>query len=140
MVLVPWNYHDDMAPRIGRPPKYNWDELTDGSIWKAIQDEDFDATPKSFRTLLRYQARKRNIPVKIHVRGKVVWFQFSKADLGWITKSGVHFQISSTCTRSPVWDVFETGKLSASESFASPRCINKYRLISAPPMESTNVS
>jgi hypothetical protein len=73
---VQWNYHDDMAPRIGRPPKYNWEQLTDGSIWKAQQGEDFKTTTSGFRSLLRYQARKRNIPVEIHSRGQIIWFQF----------------------------------------------------------------
>jgi hypothetical protein len=68
-------------PKIGRPPKHNWAELTDGSIWKAQQGEDFHSTPISFRTLLRYQAKTRSLSVKVHVRGKTVWFQFSKADL-----------------------------------------------------------
>ncbi len=70
-----------MPPRIGRPPKYDWDELTDGTIWKATRGKDFYTTPKNFRTLLRYHARIRNQPVKIHIRGNVVWFQFSRADL-----------------------------------------------------------
>jgi len=67
-----------MAPRIGRPPKYLWDELTDGSIWKAHQGEDFASTVDSFRTLLRYQARIRQMPVEIHSRGPIVWFRFGK--------------------------------------------------------------
>jgi len=71
-----------VAPRIGRPPKYDWKELTDGSIWQATQGNDFESSPAGFRTLLRYQARIRNLKVKAHVRGKIVWFQFSKADLG----------------------------------------------------------
>lgn len=71
-----------VAPRIGRPPKYDWETLTDGTIWKARQGEDFEGKPAGFRTLLRYQARTRNLKVKAHVRGNVVWFQFSKADLG----------------------------------------------------------
>lgn len=70
-----------MAPRIGRPPKYDWETLCDGSVWKAIQGRDFDTTPKNYRTLLRYQARKRDQPVEVHIRGNVVWFRFSRADL-----------------------------------------------------------
>ena len=77
-----------MAPRIGRPEKYNWDELTDGSIWKAQQGEDFDTKTDSFRTLLRYQARRRGIPVEIHSRGQIVWFRFLRgADLGGLVDS-----------------------------------------------------
>lgn len=71
-----------MAPKIGRPPKYNWNDLTDGSTWKAIQGQDFTSTPTSFRTLLRYQAKIRSLKVEVHVSGEIVWFQFSKADLG----------------------------------------------------------
>lgn len=70
-----------MAPKIGRPSKYSWDVLADGSIWKAQQGEDFTSTTASFRTLLRYQANARSLTVEVHVRGKIVWFQFSKADL-----------------------------------------------------------
>ena len=70
-----------MPPRIGRPPKYDWNNLTDGSVWKAEQGEDFESAPTSFRTLLRYQAKIRSLKVEVHVRGSIVWFQFSKADL-----------------------------------------------------------
>ena len=70
-----------MAPKIGRLPKYNWNELTDGSIWEATQGKDFTSTPISFRTLLRYQAKIRSLKVEVHVSGNIVWFQFSKADL-----------------------------------------------------------
>lgn len=69
-------------PKIGRPSKYAWDELTDGGIWKAKYGEDFTSTTISFRTLLRYQAKARSLKVEVHIRGKTVWFQFSKADLG----------------------------------------------------------
>lgn len=77
-----------MAPRIGRPPKYDWDELTDGTIWKAVRGKDFYTTPKNFRTLLRYHSRQLERPVRIHIRGNVVWFQFSRADLEGVVVAG----------------------------------------------------
>lgn len=77
-----WRYQDDMAPKIGRPNKYDWEELTDGSIWDAKQGEDFTSTIRGFRTLLSYQAKTRRLKVKVQARGKIVRFQFSKADLG----------------------------------------------------------
>jgi hypothetical protein len=67
-----------MAPRIGRPEKYDWNELTDGTVWKAIQDEDFNSTLDGFRSLLQYHARKLGTSVEIHTRGQAVWFQFHK--------------------------------------------------------------
>lgn len=41
----------------GRPPKYPWDEWTDGAARKLYRDKDFDADLISFRTMVHRKAR-----------------------------------------------------------------------------------
>jgi hypothetical protein len=62
----------------GDTRKYNWEELTDGTIWEAIQHEDFTCTIQSFRFQLRTQALSRHLKVHIEIRDKAVRFQFYK--------------------------------------------------------------
>ena len=66
-----------VPPRQGRPPKYDWDTITDGYVWVARQGDDFDCTVSGFKALLRYQARKRGMKVKTKVENRnTVRFQF----------------------------------------------------------------
>lgn len=60
---------------------YDWDTLLNGTIWVAKENEDFTCDPKSYCLMLRNQAAKRFLVVKINVEGeegaKTVTFQSS---------------------------------------------------------------
>jgi hypothetical protein len=61
--------------------QYNWDELTDGSIWTAKQDVDFSCDTTGFRFLLGNIARERELKVVTHINKTTVEFRFSKGIL-----------------------------------------------------------
>jgi hypothetical protein len=58
---------------------YPWQEWTDGSVWSAKKDKDFNCSPASFQTALHLRARQQGLSV---VTGSpepgVVEFQFTK--------------------------------------------------------------
>ena len=41
----------------GRPPKYPWEDWTNGDAWKLYKGKDFDADLISFRTMVHRKAR-----------------------------------------------------------------------------------
>lgn len=63
---------------LGNIRKYDWNEVTDGSIWQAKQGEDFTCTTASFQNQVRNQAKTRHLKAHIEIRDKTVRFQFSK--------------------------------------------------------------
>jgi hypothetical protein len=60
----------------GRPAKYNWDELTKGEIWIAVEGKDFTCRTENFRTYLYIQARQRGLTVKTEYHAGELRFQF----------------------------------------------------------------
>lgn len=48
---------ENFEPQRGRPPKYDWDRLTDGRARRLRKGEDFDAELHSFRTMIHRKAR-----------------------------------------------------------------------------------
>jgi hypothetical protein len=60
---------------------YPWDLWTDGSVWSAKKNEDFNCSPASFQTALHLRARQQGLSV---VTGSpepgVVEFQFSEKE------------------------------------------------------------
>lgn len=55
-----------LAPRTGRPAKYDWDLFLDGQARLYTQGEDFDSDPKSFVSQARRQAAERGL--SLHAR------------------------------------------------------------------------
>ena len=56
----------DFTPQRGRPPKYDWEQLTDGKARRLYQGEDFDAGLYSFRTMVHRKAR--DLGMKAHTK------------------------------------------------------------------------
>lgn len=50
----------------GRPPKYQWEDWTDGKPRRLYQGGDFDATLESFRTMVHRKAR--DIGMRAHTK------------------------------------------------------------------------
>lgn len=69
---------DDWPSSIRDTAKYNWSELCDGHVWVAEQGEDFTCSRESFRNVLTAYAKRHNLEVEIHAKGKVVRFKFYK--------------------------------------------------------------
>jgi hypothetical protein len=68
---------DVSAPR--RRRYYPWDKWTDGSVWRAKQDEDFTCSPASFQTALHLRARQEGLSVATGSPEEgIIEFQFSK--------------------------------------------------------------
>ena len=63
----------------GRPPKYPWEQWTDGQARRLYQGEDFDATLESFRTMVHRKARDMNLKAhtKINEADTSIQVQFS---------------------------------------------------------------
>lgn len=49
----------------GRPPKYDWDRLMDGSEHICWPGQDFDCTPASFRALVYRTADSRDLTATV---------------------------------------------------------------------------
>ena len=62
------------------PNNYPWPQWTNGSIYKAIQNVDFKASPKTFAYTLLKRAKKLKMCVNRHVGDNYVVFQFFKRD------------------------------------------------------------
>jgi hypothetical protein len=46
-------------PEPARRSRYPWDEWLDGRVWRLRQGQDFEANPKTIRSRLQQNARKR---------------------------------------------------------------------------------
>lgn len=55
-------------PRLGRPPKYNWDEITDGQVHVLRKGRDFPTSAVSFRALCHRHASSRGMTVQTHIQ------------------------------------------------------------------------
>lgn len=66
------------AKRPGRPAKYDWDSLVDGSQHVLFQGSDFDSELPSFRALVHSTAHRRGkkVATSIDTRNKSVTFTF----------------------------------------------------------------
>lgn len=65
----------------GRPPKYPWDQWSDGSVWRATSGTDFDCSRDGFVDALRQFAHRNRDRLRVSVRMSndepdVVIFQF----------------------------------------------------------------
>ena len=60
----------------GRPSSYPWALWINGSVWEVKKGVDFQSTLMSFRTSLRYEARKRGMAVTIRALEEGFKFQF----------------------------------------------------------------
>lgn len=56
----------DFQTQRGRPPKYDWQHLTDGQARRLYKDTDFDAELHSFRTMVHRKAR--DLGMKAHTK------------------------------------------------------------------------
>jgi len=63
----------------GRPPKYPWDEWTDGKEHTVQYGVDFNCMPESLGVLIRKTARNRGIEVAVSIEGDFVHFKFERA-------------------------------------------------------------
>jgi len=54
------------APKLGRPPKYNWEQWIDNKEHILRRGKDFATPVESFATLCRARARALDIGIKIH--------------------------------------------------------------------------
>lgn len=63
----------------GRPPKYPWDLWTDGRARRLHRGVDFDATLRSFQTMVHRKARDLNMKAhtKINEADESMQVQFS---------------------------------------------------------------
>lgn len=52
----------------GRPPKYNWDQITDGQIHVLRRGRDFDTSAISFRALAHRTATARGLKVETSIQ------------------------------------------------------------------------
>lgn len=50
---------ESLAPRTGRPAKYDWDTFLDGTAREYVKGEDFDSEVGSFVSQARRQAAER---------------------------------------------------------------------------------
>lgn len=57
---------DSFENQRGRPPKYDWERLTDGQARRLFKDTDFDAELHSFRTMVHRKAR--DMGLKAHTK------------------------------------------------------------------------
>jgi hypothetical protein len=62
----------------GRPPKYDWDLLTNGEVWSGKQGIDFTARLDSFRIYLHEVAAARGLKVKTATKDDEIRFQFRR--------------------------------------------------------------
>ena len=62
------------------PNNYPWPQWTNGSIYKAIQNVDFKANPKTFAYTLLKRAKKLKMGINRFVGDDYVIFQFCKKD------------------------------------------------------------
>jgi hypothetical protein len=78
--------------RKGRPPKYPWEEWTDGRSRRLRRGEDFDADLVSFRTMVHRKARDlgSNIGAYTHINkaDQSIQVRFYERD-----KTGAHIQV-----------------------------------------------
>jgi hypothetical protein len=54
----------------GRKPKYDWDKILDGGIYRMQEGVDFECSRTAFRTLAFTTARKRGLYVRIRFEGE----------------------------------------------------------------------
>lgn len=52
----------------GRPPKYDWDKITDGQIHVLRKGRDFDTSAVSFRALAHRTATSRGMTVTTNIQ------------------------------------------------------------------------
>jgi hypothetical protein len=64
------------SPKLGRPTKYNWDEIADGATHVLEEGKDFDCTAESFVILVRRTARVRHQAVSVCRANTTVTVQF----------------------------------------------------------------
>lgn len=74
---------DSLAPRSGgRAPKYDWDEILDGTARAFTPGEDFDCKPESFVGQARNVAAERNVKIATRVLDNEVQVQAVLPDNG----------------------------------------------------------
>jgi hypothetical protein len=60
--------------KIGPPPKYPWDEWLNGETWELVQGTDFHtASSSNFATYALRMIKRRELDLRVVVRGPVVW-------------------------------------------------------------------
>jgi hypothetical protein len=61
-------------------PPYPWDDWTNGSVWRVHQGDDFQCSPRSFRTYLFAKAKALGMKVTTAIVSSPVGveFQFTK--------------------------------------------------------------
>jgi hypothetical protein len=72
----------DFGPsRRGRPDKYPWSDWTDGDVWEASKDVDYDISDDSFRSVLRTRARHEGCKVVLRCpKPGTIIFQYYDVD------------------------------------------------------------
>jgi hypothetical protein len=69
-----------VTARLGRPQKYDWDELADGTERTLERGQDFDCTAESFVVLARRTARIRHMKIEVsRISDDLVRFKFYAA-------------------------------------------------------------
>lgn len=71
---------EDLESTVGRPAKYPWGDWTDGTVWKAVQGEDYRKA-ETLKGSLRQHAVKNGLRVVIVeplLEPGTVHFQFTK--------------------------------------------------------------
>jgi hypothetical protein len=54
---------------------YDWDTWLDGNVWELVQNEDFDVSVNSFRSMGYQTATRRGIRVRITQREDRIFLQ-----------------------------------------------------------------
>lgn len=66
---------DEFSNKVGRPPKYPWDEWMDGSTWRITRGADFDVKVLSIRSGVHRCARQRGLRSEARIEGDSLIFR-----------------------------------------------------------------